>query len=242
MRVGKYKDALSVLGKAYALDPFDPDLLQAFAVAHQLAGTIRDGRIYSLSAARWAEDSTAYLVGPFADAVVLDPDLSLTQSDRVIAACRDQLRADPGDYATMYRLARLLQVTGKPLDAAALLAKSETILRAAVQHDPRNAGAMMYLALTLTRQGKFPEAAQLALKAEKTWPDNPEIKYRIAQMYTLQMYSQKEKKIDEKAKENALQALRDAVKLSYRFDELASADFYNLLDQPEFRSAIEQPM
>src|ERR1051325_2281078 len=65
---------------------------------------------------------------------------------------------------------------------------------------------------------------------------------RIAQMYSLQMYSQKEKKIDEKAKENALRALSDAVRLSYRLDELASADFYNLSDQPEFRTAIEQAM
>jgi TolB-like protein/cytochrome c-type biogenesis protein CcmH/NrfG len=242
LKVGKYKDALAVLGKAYALDPFDPDLLHVYAVAHRLAGTTREGRSYSVSAAQWSGDSASYLVGPFADAVVLDPDLSLTQSDRVAAACREKLRAEPGDYSTMYRLARLLQVTGKPVDAGALLAKGETILRSAVQKDPKDVRAMTYLALTLTRQGKFTEAADLALKADKAGKDNPEVKYRIAQMYSLQMYSQKEKKIDEKAKENALRALSDAVRLSYRLDELASADFYNLSDQPEFRTAIEQAM
>jgi TolB-like protein/Tfp pilus assembly protein PilF len=242
LKVGKYKDALAVLGKAYSIDPCDPDLLQTYAVAHQLAGRIRDGGTYSVSAAQWVDDLNTYLIGPFADAVVLDPDLSLTQSERVAAACQARLQNDPGDYATMYRLARLLQVTGKPLDASALLSKAETVLRAVVQKDPKDVRALMYLALTLTRQGKFPEATELASKAEKTGKDIPEVKYRIAQMYSLQMYSLKEKKVDEKAKENALQALHDAASQSYRFDEIASADFYNLYELPEFRTAIEQAM
>lgn len=242
LQLGEYKEAIATLGRAYDLDPRDPDLLQTFGVAHQLGGTIRQGTIYHLTAVQCVDDSAAYLLGPFADAVVLDPDLSNSQSDRVAAAFRARLRAQPADYATMYRFARLLQVTGKALDAGNLLGKAETLLRSEIQRSPKDASAMMYLALTLTRQGKFPEGADLGLKAAALGKGIPEVKYKLAQLYSLQMYSQKEKKIDDKAKENALQALREAVALSYRLDELASADFYNLFEQPEFRTAIERAM
>jgi tetratricopeptide (TPR) repeat protein len=241
LKVGKYPDAIAALGRAYELSPRDPELLHTFAVAHQLSGSIHSGSGYHLAAIEVADDSAAYLIGPFADAVVLDAELSV-QSDRVASACRQRLKRQPDDYETMYRLSRLLQVTGKPLDALELLGKAETILRAAVQRDPRNARAMLYLALTLTRQGKFPEAAALAVKAAAIDKRNPEVKYMMAQMYSLQMYSQREKKIDENTKEAALKALREAIEGSYRFDEIASADFYNLFERPEFRTAIQQAL
>jgi tetratricopeptide (TPR) repeat protein len=182
LKLGKYQDAIAALGRAYDLSPRDPDLLQTFAVAQQLAGAIHRGSAYHLTAVQCADDSTAYLVGPFADAVVLDPELSVSQSERVAAACRLRLRMQPGDYVTMYRFARLLQVTGKPLDGAELLGKAETDLRSVLEHTPGDLRAMMYLALTLTRRGKFPEAADLALRAAKLDKKNPEVKYRIAQM------------------------------------------------------------
>jgi hypothetical protein len=100
----------------------------------------------------------------------------------------------------------------------------------------------MYLALTLTRLGKYPEAVILATKAMNTESKNAIVRYRIAQMYSVQMYSQKKKEIDAKKKEQALKALRDAVALSFRPEELSNGDFYNLSSQPEFRSAIAQPL
>src|SRR5262249_10161505 len=118
----------------------------------------------------------------------------------------------------------------------------ESQLRAEVKKNPKNARALIYLALTLTRQGKYPETSDLAQKAAALDKRSAEVRYRTAQMYSLQMYSLKEKKIDPKAKDNALQALGQAVGLGYRLDELASADFYNLSGQPEFKEAIEQTL
>ncbi len=242
LQVGQYQDAVTMLGRAYELSPRDPDLLLTYAVAQRLNGAARQASSYQLIALQCAGDSAGYLLGPFADAVMLDPELSGMQSDRVAAAFRLRLRAKPDDYESMYRYARLLQVTGKATQAGDLLSKAESVLRAELKKNPKNARAMIYLALTLTRQGKYGETSDLALKAAALEKRNAEVRYRTAQMYSLQMYSLKEKKIDPKAKENALQALRQAVGLGYRLDELANADFYNLSDQPEFKTTIEQTL
>jgi len=240
LRLGKPQDAIGALSHAYEENPRDPELLHTYAVIHQLAGKLHQGSPYHLIALNFADDSTAYLVGPFADAVILDPELSVSQSERVLAACERVLRARPDDYVTMYRFARLLQVTGKPLDARELLAKTVTLLRSELDRRPKNARAMMYLALILTRQGKFPEATALAIKASSLGETDPEVKYKAAQMYSLQMYSSKEKKVDEDKKGEAVKALREAVALRFQLDELANADFYNMFERPEFRSAIQE--
>ena len=179
-------------------------------------------------------------MGPFADAVILDPELSVSQSERVLAACERVLRARPDDYVTMYRFARLLQVTGKPLDARELLSKTAALLRSELDRHPKNSRAMIYLALIFTRQGKFPEATALAVKASSLGEADPEVKYKAAQMYSLQMYSSKEKKVDEDKKDEAVKALREALTLRFRLDELANADFYNMFERPEFRTAIQE--
>lgn len=242
LQVGEYREALTTLGHAYELSPRDPELLLTYAFAQRLNGAVRQSSAYQLIALQCAGDSAEYLLGPFADAVELDPELSSTQNDRVAAAFRLRLKARPDDAETMYRFARLLQVTGKRTQASELLSRAESLIRAELKKNPRNARAMMNLALTLTRQGKFPEASDLAQRAGALEKSSPELRYRAAQMYSLQMYSLKEKKIDPKAKENALQALKQAVGLGYRLDELANADFFNLSDQPEFKTAIEQSL
>ena len=127
---------------------------------------------------------------------------------------------------------------GGGLEADSLLKKAEGILRKEVQIHPKNSDAMMYLALTLTRLGRYPEAIALANNAAAFDRDNAVVKYRIAQMYSVQMYSHKKKEIDANKKNEALKALREAVAIHYRLDELTSADFYNFRDQDEFHSIV----
>ncbi len=120
-----------------------------------------------------------------------------------------------------------------------MLDRTEKLLRAELQAHPKNGDALIHLGLTLTRSGKFAEATALGRKAADLEKHDPLIKYRLAQMLSLQMYSAQKKKTDEKKKEEALVALRDAVRLSYNFDELANADFYNMYQGPEYRTAIQ---
>ena len=60
-------------------------------------------------------------------------------------------------------------------------------------------------------------------------------------MYSLQMYSGKKKEIDPNKKEEAVQALKQALAIHYRFDQLINADFFNFRDIPEYQSLIEEP-
>jgi hypothetical protein len=62
--------------------------------------------------------------------------------------------------------------------------------------------------------------------------------YKAAQVNALQMYSQKNKELDPKRLEETLKYLKDAIKARYTLEEIVDADFFNLFDKKEFRSAI----
>ena|GEM_PF-1716036 len=236
---GKMKEAIDELTAAYELNPRDPHLLRMFGYAYQISGAPQQATWYHQSAAFFVSDSTAYIVGPLADALMVDPSFSIRESRRVADAFERRLLADPRSYLDMYRYARMLQITGKHLEGSAMLDRTEKVLRAELQAHPKNTDALIHLGLTLTRLGKFAEATALARKAGELEKNNPMIKYKMAQMLSLQMYSAQKKKTDEKKKEEALVALRDAVRLSYNFDELANADFFNMYQEPEYRTAIQ---
>ncbi|MBI1802975.1 MAG: tetratricopeptide repeat protein [Ignavibacteria bacterium] len=238
-KIGKYNELMDAMARAYELNPLDTYVLTTYASMHQLTGTARQGIAYHEIALTLVADSTSYLIGPVADEILSDPSLSLIYSSRVGAAFQRRLRADSSDYTAKYGLARMLQVTGQAADATDLLMKLESRLKAHLQLHPRDVRAMVLMAKTLTRLGKFPEATELAKQALKIDPGSPEVRYRIAQVYSLQMYSQKNNAIDEKKKSEALQALRNALAHSFRLDELTNADFYNMYEQSEFRSVLQ---
>lgn len=241
LKIGKYNDAVDALLQAFKYDPRDLDVLEYSAIVNELVHTPRQGIWYYETALALVDDSTGFLVGPFADIVTSDPDLVLTHSARVISACDRRLEADPNDYYSLYQLARLKQVMGKFEEAGILLKKLSTVLQGVLRQHPKDSRAMMYLALTMTRLGKFPEAEALARRALDLDPRNPEIDYLAARMYALQMYSKK-KGTDEKKKADGLKALRQAITLDYRLAEVVNPDFFNMYDLPEFRSLIQEPM
>lgn len=239
LRTGVYKNALNELHAAYALNPRDEDILQTFAWTHQFMGTSAEGMWYHETMAFFTKDSTSYLTGPFADAILADPALTLSQFERVAAAFERRLAADPGDYYSMYRLARMQQITGKALDARALLVRAEKTLRDELRLHKDNAHAAMYLALTLTRLGRYPEAATLARRAVELSPKTIELRYNLAQVFSMQMYSQASKSVDQNIKNECVAALRDAITLCYRPEYLCNADFYNMIERGDFYTLIK---
>ena len=142
----------------------------------------------------------------------------------------------------MAKRARLHQVSGKGMESLALLGNAETLLREEISSHAQNADAMSLLALVLTRAGKFPEALVLAQKALQRDGDDALIKYRLAQMYSLQLYSGKTMSVDEDLMKLATSTLKEALARDYRFDELANADFFNMYEHADFRTVIEMPL
>jgi len=239
LRTGKYKDAIEVLTKAYDLNPRDADILKSLGFAYQMNGKMEQSIWYHQTAVYFIHDSTEYLIGPLADAVLLSRDLSSTLGERIISACEHKIVRNPEDYATIYRLSRMLQVTGKRIEGTTFLEKSEKMLREKLKSEPTNGYAMAYMALTLTRLGKFTEAVTWGSRAAQLSHNNAEVKYRVAQMYSLQMYSSQKKKIDEKKKEEAIKALKEALRIQYRLDELTNADFYNMYEHGDFYNVLK---
>jgi len=240
LKIGRYKESKEAFNQAYKLNPRDPQILKTFAMGLQLMRVPREGMWYHETALFFADDSTDYLIGPLADAITLDADLSLTHGGRVSSACESRFSSNPLDYFSMYQLARLKQRMGKFEESGKLLKRIENLLQNEIRKQPKDSRAMAYLALTLTRLGQFTEASILGQKALSLAPGNPEVLYKVAQMYSIQMFSQK-KGIDAVKKEEAVKTLRMAIALSYRINELTNPDFFNMYDLPEFKALIKEP-
>jgi tetratricopeptide (TPR) repeat protein len=227
LEIGKYDDATDALTRATELNPRDPAILELFAFANQLKNDPREASRYHEIALPVSEDSTRYLTGPMADAILFDPDMILSYGGRVAAALEHNITSDPTDYVDMYRLGRLLQVSGKVPEASEMLGRLSELLRRDLRVHPQNANAMVCLGLALTRLGKFPEAADLAKKALVVGKSDPGIPYKVAQIYALQKNPE------------ALQILHDAVAGQFRLAELTNGDFYNFRDNQDFYSTIQ---
>jgi tetratricopeptide (TPR) repeat protein len=207
-------------------------------LAYQIAGSPAQATWYHQMAVLNANDSTEYIAGPLADALMLDPAFSPRDARRVSDAFDRRLQADPRSYHDLYRLGRMQQVTGSVRQGSASLETAEKILREEIRKNPKNTDALTALGLTLSRLGKFAEANALEHKALELAGDDVLTKYRAAEILSLQMYSAQTKKIDEKKKQEALGLLHDAASRDFNLVELANADFYNMHDLPEFRAAI----
>jgi tetratricopeptide (TPR) repeat protein len=150
------------------------------------------------------------------------------------------MRADPNDYSTAYYYGRMLQTTGKLTEGSIMLQKAESMINDELRLHPKNAKAMIYLALTQTRLGKFTEATLLAKKVLEVGSNDPHLLYLVAQLYSLQMYSPEKKKIDTEKRDEAVKTLRRAMEIRFQYDELTNADFYNMYEQTDFRTLIAQ--
>ena len=240
LKIGKYADAINKLNDAYKYNGSDPEVLQNIAAVYQLVGSTKQGMPYHEAALKYVADPLAYLAITLSDAISGDPDLRLSQSNRIIAASYRRINMNSSDYVTLYHLARLRQIMGDT-DAVDILKTTTEVLQNELRKNPKDAHILMYLALSLTRMGRYSEAITAAERAAALAPSDDLVKYRIAQTYSLQMYDQKEKKLNEKKKETALKYLREALALNYRVNEITNSDFYNMFDQPDFRTLIQEP-
>jgi len=230
LEVGEYDDAIDALNIAFRRDPRNVELLQLFAFANQLKGDPREAMRYHEIVLSLIDDSTEYLIGPVANVMLFDPELILNYGSRVAGAFDRYLASHRADYIAMYRLARYLQVSGRSSDAAKKLDDVCTLLRAELRIHSQNSLAAAYLALALTRLGRFSDALQIASKAGEFGKANPEVLYRIAQVYTLQK------------KQEGLSILHNAVALNFKLENIVDADFYNFRDNPDYSLSIQMPL
>jgi tetratricopeptide (TPR) repeat protein len=242
LKVGQHEDGMNALTAAYRLSPRDPAILTLIAQTYQFARATKEGFVYHELALQCVPDTSAYIAGPMADAILTDANLTLSQSDRVATALQRVIDAHPEDYRALYRLARLYQVSGKGLEALNLLGVAEGLIKTDLAARPQDGEAAATLALILTRQGKFTDAVPLAERTLAANPGNARINYILAQMYALQMYSGKTLTVDEEVKKSCIASIHDALAVDFRFEELANGDFYNMYEHGDFASVIQVPL
>jgi tetratricopeptide (TPR) repeat protein len=187
----------------------------------------------------FVDDSTEYMTTLAIETITGNAELRINQGPRFIAACERRFKNHPEDNQNLYRLARLRQLMGMA-NANQYFERLVTNLQSVLVKNPSDGVSMATLGLALTRKGQFSEAITLTRRAVTLTPDNPEVLYKAAQVYTLQMYSPRDKKLNESKKNEAIVYLRRAVRLNYRLNEITNADFYNMFDLNEYRSAIEE--
>jgi len=237
---GRTMEASDEFLRAYKLDPCDPVVLETCGLAQAFLHAPRHAIAYYLRELYFVDDSAKTIIGPIADAVASDPDLSLTYNGQVIAACERSMELNSSDYVGMYRLARLKQLLGIWQEANSLLSRTQGVLQSILRQHPKDGRALAYQSLVLTRLGRFPEAVTSGQKAVEADPRNAEVHYLVAQMYSLQMYSGKKKQIDPQKKADGLQALKEALAIHYDLAAVTNADFFNMTELPEFRSVLQE--
>jgi len=230
LEVGKFDEAVDALNRSCELNPRDPGVLGLHALANQIRNDSHEAVRYHEIALSLVDDSTRYLIGPMSDAILSDPELVLSHGARILSAFEHSVSADPSDYRTRYRLGRFLQISGKSPEATQLLERLSEDIRAEIRIHPQNAYATAYLALTVTRLGRFADGAELAKKALELDKSNPDILYKVSQMYSLQK------------KPEAMDFLHEAASMRFTLTEVINADYYNFHDKPEFLSAIRLPL
>ncbi len=242
VKMGNLEEAYTIINRAYVISPRDAEVLLMEGYINTFKGKFRDAMQYSDYALPIVEDSSRYLSETVLDFVMADPDLQISSGGRIVNACTQMVRNNPRDMKILYHQAQILQVLGKIPEANQPLLTMRSILQNQLISQPRNADAMMNLALMLTRYGSFPEGIDMARRAVSISRNDPSILYKLAQMYSVQMASHKGAKIDATKKSEALKYLGEAVNLDYRIDELADGDFFNLRSQPEFLTTIQMQL
>jgi tetratricopeptide (TPR) repeat protein len=229
---------------AARFDPRNPDILNLRATVLQLGGDFTAAARERLALLPLVDDSIAYLTGSFADIMMLEPSLMISNRERVVAAYRARLADRPGDYDGHYRYGRLLAASGGLQEGLKHLRSLETRLRDEIAKSPENAMLRLSLALTLTRLGEYSDAVAIGEISVKKFPDVVEAKYVLAQVYAMQMYSTKTKSVDEHKLARAMNLLREAVAQGYRENLLLSADFYHLHERADMGAVLgpERPV
>jgi tetratricopeptide (TPR) repeat protein len=238
-RSGWHEQALDALRKAYALDPRNAELLELLSTVHQLDRSFERALWFRETAMHFSGDTLKYLVGPFSDVIIHDPALALNNGRRVTSACMTLLQGDPYEFTTLYSLARMLQGSGDLEESLTYFNGLETSLRARIRQAPTDTRARMYLALTLTRLGKYADGTAIGEAAAAADTNNIEAKYLLARVYALQMYSPQTKTVDSVRQDRAMDLLKQALRRRFVNDQICSADLYNVYNHGDIRSLLQ---
>jgi tetratricopeptide (TPR) repeat protein len=221
---GRGDDALKAAQHAMASDPRNVSSYDILGLIQQYRGDYKAAlQSYELGS-RLASDRSEYRSGQYADVLVFTQ-----QADLAGEILRDRAAQLRNSYVEHYRLGRILQSQGVPIQQwQDAFRQSEELIVARLKENPSDGVALSYDALVHTRVGRFKEAATAIDGALQLDSTNLDILYNASRMYALQ-----------RNKEKALEYLAKAIKRRYRLESILDLDFFNLRsDQGYLRTIV----
>ena len=223
--VGEEDKAMGYLKSAYELDPVNIDVLTTIALVHQRFGKPKQAMVYFNQALPFINDTTKFLAEIAGNALV-----SSYEYDRAIRVYEQRVGLNPKSFVDEYKLARAYQLAGKPRPVwSVAFEKTIAKLQREIQQNPQNVLAVAYLGLAYSRYGRFLDGEAYGKKALQMAPNNLTIKYKLADLYSVQ-----------KKKSEAITSLKEALKSRYILAEIVDLDLFNVSDEPEFQQIIVQ--
>jgi class 3 adenylate cyclase/Tfp pilus assembly protein PilF/TolB-like protein len=216
---GEESDALRSIDRAYELDPINHRILTSAGLVNQRFGKSKEAMGYFDQALPLIEDTATYLSTTAGNTL-----LAAYQYDRAIALYGQRVELDPTNFIDHYKLARAIQLAGKGSQA---FEKAISVIEQELQARPQNALASAYLGLALSRYGRYKEGEANVKRAVQSAPNDPVIKYKLADMYSIQ-----------KNNAEALKALDEAIRLRYILEEVVDLDLFNINEDPAFIQTI----
>jgi tetratricopeptide (TPR) repeat protein len=152
----------------------------------------------------------------------------LQRPDEALIAAADMAARRRDDPVSHYRLGRVAQIAGQPIQEwQNNFKQTRELINEKLRATPDDPEMLILLALTQTRLGQFKDALDADGRALHTAPENLDVLYGTARMYALQR--------DQK---QAAAFLGQAVDRRYDLARIVDMDFFNLRADQDFLRAI----
>jgi len=221
---GDEKRAESAADFAIPLDPLNYETYLVVGITKQFAGRY-DEAVAAYGQAVSLEPGVAWELNGLLDNALLFQG----SPKRAISLYQNYLNLHSDDYVMLYKVGRANQMDGK---IAAAQSYFERVVKLATQELKRNPGgsarAYLYMALAETRMGRYRAAEDLASRALRLAPEDPEIFYGLAAMYSMQ-----------RSPYAATEWLAKAIRRRYSYRNILDFDLYNLKTEPGFSSTLQ---
>lgn len=220
---GDPERATEAIESALHLDPLNYQTYVVLGIVKHIGGHYQEA-----SAAY--EQAVAFEPGIAWELAELLDDALLSQASyrRVLSLYENYLHLHPTDYTVLYKLGRANQVGGQIQVAQPYFHQVVDVARSELRRNPKSARANIYIALALTRLGRYKEAQGFANRALDIAPKDPQVLYGMAYMFSMQ-----------KETGAGLQWLGKAVSTWYSYRGILDVDLFNIRDDPEFAQVLQ---
>jgi TolB-like protein/tetratricopeptide (TPR) repeat protein len=220
---GKKEEALQTANLAAQWDPMNPEVLTAQGLVRQFNADYRGAEQSYARAVQVSREQADRAADLHTDVLVY-----LQRAEDALAAATDRAARMRDDPASHYRLGRISQIAGQPMQSwQSVLHQTLGLIAERLRVTPDNPELLVLQALTYTRLGQRKDALDADARALRLAPANLDVLYGTARMYALQR--------DQK---QAAAYLTQAVDRRYDLARILDMDMYNLRADQDFLRAV----